>query len=91
MVTIQQAAQNAAEFARSVLGGEAVSDVRLEEVESDLYQGREVWLITLSLPEEPTGRNVLSMPRPRVFKRFVVAKESGEVLAMKIRELANAE
>lgn len=88
MVTIQQAVKNAAAFSRSVLGEEAVQDLRLEEVESDEYNGRPVWFVTLSFRGWSQGLEALV--RDRVYKRFIVDKESGEVLAMKIRELASA-
>ena len=60
----------------------------LEEIERDTYHGREVWSITLSVP-----RNVDQFPAmarlaadPLQYKRFLIDTETGELLAMKLRE-----
>ncbi len=74
--------------------------LRLEEVESSSVGGNAVWLITLSniepLPEgvlaagvkTPAFFQTLGADATREYKTFAVAKDSGEVLSMKIRLLA---
>jgi hypothetical protein len=63
----------------------------LEEIERDSYKGREVWSITLSLP-----RDVRQLPPvaqhfadPLQYKRFLIDVETGELAAMKLREVAS--
>jgi hypothetical protein len=86
------------EFARGSLGAERTINLRLEEVESSEVDGEAVWMITLSSelikPEHPllaplgTGRSLYGADPAREYKTFTVAKDSGEVLSMKIRLLA---
>jgi len=65
----------------------------LEEIERDDYKGHDVWSITLGFP-----RNVDHLPPIAQlsaigkidYKRFLIDAETGEFLAMKLRELANA-
>jgi hypothetical protein len=96
MVPLKQAVDNAVSFAKSVLEPERLSDLRLEEVETDKVDGRPVWQITLSMLE-PTGPlagmravSALMSPAPRQYKTFSISQETGEVLKMKIRPLAAA-
>lgn len=91
MVSIKQAFANAAEFAASVL---ELADPRLEEVETAEANGADVWLITVSMvrPSPLNAFAALSNFRgvPRDYKTFTIRKDTGEVLSMKIRELAGA-
>lgn len=80
MVSIQDAVGNAVKFAQETLGAARATGLQLEEVESGHADGGDAWLITLSL----TNRNPFG---PRDYKRFFVLKESGAVVAMRIREL----
>ena len=87
MVPLKQAVANAMEFAASVLEDRA-KDVRLEEVESGVFSGAQAWQITLSM----TRQDLLGIPGfnagQRDYKTFTVVKDTGEVIAMNIRELA---
>ena len=62
----------------------------LEEIERGEFQGQESWSITLSFPEtEPTNSIAAIVGRRnRRYKRFVIAAETGEFLAMQIRSVA---
>ena len=84
MISVKEAVASAVEFARAMLGA-AVADILLEEVEHSQEGPNDVWLITLSVPGR-TGLGVLG----RDYKRFAVRADTGEVLSMKIRELAGA-
>jgi hypothetical protein len=87
MVGIKDAVAAAVQFATGVLPPTRTAEIRLEEVETGDHKGEELWLITLSMGE----RNALQMLGPgmgRDFKTFFVHKQTGEVLAMKIRQLA---
>ncbi len=63
----------------------------LEEIERDVYKGREVWDITLSFPRDPEqisplmrfGTNLLQ------YKRFLIDVQTGDLVAIKLRELAS--
>jgi hypothetical protein len=96
MVDIKAAVANAINFARGSLGSERTADIRLEEIESASVDRKAVWLITLSNALIEAGplasiRAVtasLGAYATREYKTFTVAKESGEVLSMKIRLLA---
>ena len=56
----------------------------LEEVERAQHQGREVWSITLGFPPTFVGFSITSQ-----YKRFLIDTETGELLAMRIRELSS--
>ena len=51
------------------------------------HKGQDEWLITLSM-EGQNAMQVLTGHMGRDFKTFAVHKETGEVLSMKIRQLA---
>lgn len=94
MVDVKAAVAAAMEFARSSLGPERTSGLRLEEIESSRVDANEVWLITLSnIDVESMGplrvaAAALGADAAREYKVFTVEKSSGEVLSMKIRLLA---
>jgi hypothetical protein len=92
MVSIKQAFVNAAEFAASVLEPARLTDLRLEEVETAEVGGADVWLITMSMvrpsPLSPLAALNDFKGFPRDYKIFTIRKDTGEVLSMKIRELA---
>ena len=92
MVSIKQAFVNAAEFAASVLEPERLADLRLEEVETAEVGGADVWLITVSMVRPSPINNALAFNYKGVrdYKTFTVRKDTGEVLRMKIKELAGA-
>ena len=89
MISVKEAVAKATNFAATMLEPPRNSDLRLEEVEAGQQNGDGVWLITLSMPS-PT---LLPLPLQgsREFKTFTVHRMSGEVLAMKIRELASSQ
>ena len=84
MITVKEAVAKAMEFAQAMLAVPA-SEILLEEVELGKDGPNDVWLITLSAPGR-AGIAVLS----RDYKRFIVRADTGEVVSMKIRELAGA-
>jgi hypothetical protein len=89
MATIKEAVDNALRFALEVLGPDRAADLRLEEVESSNVGGEDAWLITLSMAIPPGPLNFSAFAEPRRdYKSFTVLKKSGEVVSMKIRELA---
>ena len=64
----------------------------VEEIERQSHNGREVWSITLSVPKSldklpPIARIAAS---PIEYKRFLVDVETGEFVAMKLRESVTA-
>ena len=85
-MTVKEAVSKAMEFATGVLSPARTVDMRLEEVEAGDYKGQDVWLITLSMGGQ--GLAFLAPSASRDFKTFAVHKETGEVLSMKIRQLA---
>ena len=97
MVTVKDAVGMAIEFAQSVLGSSRTVDLRLEEVESIKVNGDDAWSITLSMPEPQTVSNLSTQlaaafgKGPREYKTFTVNAATGQVLSMKIRELAGAD
>ena len=77
-------------FAQASLGVERTKEMRLEEIESAVVGGTEVWRITLSMPDR-SPMNALDMFNTRRdYKTFTVAKNTGEVTSMKIREMSKA-
>ena len=82
-------------FARDALGPERTIGARLEEVESTTLDGEDFWLITLSMikPDTPAGLSEIGHvfgKGKREYKSFTVRKSDGQVMSMKIRELADA-
>ena len=65
----------------------------LEEIERDTYKGREVWSITLSLPrfaKQPSLSPFAELTAdPLQYKRFLIDVETGELVAIKLREVAS--
>jgi len=92
MFQVQDAVESAARFARNVLGNERTAGLQLEEVDLGRHNDRDAWHITLSMFRPSPFASVTPNPRaPRDYKIFTVDKETGEVLSMKIRELAGVE
>jgi hypothetical protein len=87
MATIQEATQNAVAFAQASLGPERTKAMQLEEIESGVEGGTDVWRITLSLPDAYPTNPLEAIGIRRQYKTFTVAKNTGDVLSMKIREL----
>ena len=102
MVSIKEATANALSFALDTLGPERTTDVRLEEIESTQASGEDAWAITLSMMTRDSAAASLAGATSdalaaylgklvkREYKSFTVRKRDGEVLEMKIRELAEA-
>jgi len=88
MLPIKQAVANAMEFAARVL--DTSRDLRLEEIDSGQIEGAPVWLVTLSLERHKRTASGMELPSfgERDYRTFAVKKDTGEVLTMKIRELA---
>jgi len=95
MATLKDAVKNAIAYAQDALGEARTREIRLDEVEFDNVKGADSWLITLSMidPEFPNSLAAaiegISGHRRREYKVFTVRKDTGEVVAMKIRELQN--
>ena len=89
MIDVKQAVQIAKEKAAELLGSDAPS---LEEIERQSYQGRQVWSITLGFVRETdTFHKLVGLATERLeYKRFLIDVESGELVAMKLREVAAA-
>jgi len=87
MIDAKQAVLIAKEKAADML---SPSSSNLEEIERDSYKDREVWSITLSLPRDVTQLAPLARLSavPLQYKRFLIDVESGELVAMKLREVA---
>ena len=87
MISVKQAVEKAAEFAKGLLDDARAGELRLEEVEIIQPADGKRWLITLSMPQI----NAFGFPsKEREYKTFKVDGETGDVLSMKIRELAGA-
>lgn len=88
MVTVKEAVANAVQFANSVLDPARTTGMRLEEVDFGEEKNNPVWLITLSMPVQ---NSLVNLGLGREYKTFAVHKGTGEVLAMRIRELVGAQ
>lgn len=88
MISGKEAVVIAKQIATDMLGPGAYS---LEEIERDTYQNRDAWSITLGVPRTPTANAlsaVFARPNDLDYKRFFIDVETGEMIAMKIREIA---
>ena len=63
----------------------------LEEIERHTYKDRDVWSITLSVPRNAklTGPFAELVADPLQYKRFLIDVETGELVAMQLREVAS--
>ncbi len=62
----------------------------VEEIERESYNGHDSWSITLSFPPSVAlPKRLAQLPDLRQYKRFLIDIETGELLAMKIREVAS--
>ncbi len=91
MIDAKEAVQNAKQKAGEMLNQAAYG---LEELERDTYKGRDVWSITLSFPRNPEMVSIISRFTPLgsdalQYKRFLIDAETGEFVAMKIREVTS--
>jgi hypothetical protein len=89
MIDAKEAVQIARQKAAEMLNQTAYD---LEELERESYKDRDVWSITLSFPRNPMqptspfarlGSDLLQ------YKRFLIDAETGELVAMKLREVAS--
>ena len=95
---IKEAVASAVAFAQQSLGPDRTAGIRLEEIESSVVGGEEVWLITLSNIQAPSPNPGFYSSRfaaltvgadtTRDYKVYAVSKETGVVLSMKIRLLS---
>lgn len=82
MIDVKEAVQIAK--AKEMLDQRALD---LEEIERESYKDGEVWSITLSLPR--THLNSLAQyAAPIQYKRFLIDADTGELVAMKLRDVA---
>lgn len=89
-IDAKQAVQIAKQKAVELLNQNALG---LEEIERGSYRDHEVWSITLSLPRDPTQLAPLAQlaqlsADPLQYKRFLIDVSSGELIAMKLREVS---
>ncbi|HEY9648141.1 MAG TPA: hypothetical protein V6C88_17325 [Chroococcidiopsis sp.] len=94
MIDVRYAVTSAYQYFESIkdiLGGDQLADLRLEEVE--LSEDKHAWLITLGYDLLDKNRSqfeelmVPKKPFRREYKLFRVNSETGEVEAMKIRQV----
>ena len=88
MIDAKQAVQIAKAKAAEMLNQ---GSSNLEEIERDSYKDREVWSVTLSLPRDVTMLAPFAQlsADPLQYKRFLIDVETGELVAMKLREVAS--
>jgi hypothetical protein len=85
MIDLKQAVQIAKAKAAEMLDQ---GPSNLEEIERETYKGRDVWSITLSLPRSQIS-SLAHLADPVQYKRFLIDAETGELSAMKLREVAS--
>jgi hypothetical protein len=84
----KEAAQTAAKYLRDLIP--TAEEILLEEVEKTTFEGKQYWNITLSFVLRTPGAAAgayFMQPRTREFKSFQIDPDSGEVVAMRIREV----
>ncbi len=87
MFDAKAAIQFAKEKAAEILDQPASN---VEEIERETYGGRDAWSITLSFPlPAPVPQRFAHLADLRQYKRFIIDTETGELLAVKIREVAS--
>jgi hypothetical protein len=82
MIDVKEAVQFAKSYAHEVLGEQAPT---VEEIEREEYKNRDVWRITLGFPTS-SYHKLVGWPA-KEYKSFLIDADTGETVAMKIREL----
>jgi hypothetical protein len=77
-IDVKQAVKIATQYLKKLYGGQSISNIRLEEVEFD--DDEENWLITISFIDTD------DLIPERVYKVLEIDAETGEVIAMRMRE-----
>ena len=86
MIDAKQAIGIAKDRATELLGQASSNG---EEIERQVYDGHDAWSITLSFPPLVSlPGHLAELAELRRYKRFLIDGETGELLAMKIREVA---
>ena len=89
MIDVKTAVAAALKYAQELFSSDGAT---LEEIERDQHAGRDVWSITLGFPEIIPTANALAnafSPHRRVrYKRILVDAQTGEFVAVKMREVA---
>jgi hypothetical protein len=86
MIEFKEAIVAAREYAKELFGDQPT---RVEEIDAELHNSYAVWSITLGFYEYAAGTR-FTKPRPEFYKRFLVRKDTGEVVAMMMREVSMA-
>jgi chorismate mutase len=88
MIGVKDAVALAKAKAVEILGATSAA---LEEIERETYKDRDVWSITLGVPRDISQLSTFAQlsADPVQYKRFLIDVENGELLAMRIRELAS--
>lgn len=84
MIDVKQAVKIAKEKAVELIGHPPTV---LEEIEREDYKGHDAWSITLSFPA-PNANPFDALARGNQYRRFLIDLETGELLAIKLREVA---
>lgn len=88
MIQLKDAIRIAKEQAAELLGEPPLN---VAEFEREEYNGQTAWVITLafSTPQSPLASAMSQFQKPALeYRRFFVDENTGELLAMKIREFA---
>lgn len=88
MINIKNAVKSAYDYFQAIqnlIDANHVEDLNLEEIE--LSEDEKFWLITLGFDRQIKTSNMFEGKYKRVYKLFKVNSETGEVEAMKIREV----
>jgi hypothetical protein len=66
------------------------SSATLEEIEKETHKDREVWSITLSYPRDLSHLSSIARIgiEPLQYKRFLIDVETGDLVAVRLREPA---
>jgi len=88
MIDMRQAVQIAKHKGAELLD---TSNLSLEEVERSKFSRRDVWAITLGVPSDSVPGAISPFARvDRKYRRFFIDVDSGELLAVKMREATAA-
>lgn len=91
MIDLKEATQVALSYFEEIYGEHAFSNVLLEEVERDEEDDTPYWFITIGFTDKQReGGPFGNLASSRRYKRFKIDAETGEVVSMKIRSVANA-
>jgi hypothetical protein len=78
-IDVKKAVKIASQYINGLYGDGSIGNIRLEEVEAN--EDEDIWLVTVSFVD------IDDLVPDRIYKTFEIDSETGQVFAMRIRDV----